>query len=215
MTADDLKELGAPTRRATGPATATASRRRSSASSPAPSGEVRLVARDGKDGEAKVLHEFAGSDGEAVETTLDPLVQRAAEAALDPVSKPAALVAVKPSSGELVAVVNTPFEGYNRALLGRYPPGSTFKVVTAGALLAGGLRPGDPVDCPKEAKVGGRTFGNFEDEVLGRIPFSSAFAHSCNTAFVSRRPSGWTATSWSRPRPASASASTRPPASRP
>jgi cell division protein FtsI/penicillin-binding protein 2 len=57
-------------------------------------------------------------------------------------------------------------------------------VVTAGALLAGGLRPGDPVDCPKEAKVGGRTFGNFEDEVLGQIPFSSAFANSCNTAFV-------------------------------
>ena len=57
-------------------------------------------------------------------------------------------------------------------------------MVTAGALLASGLRPTDPVDCPKEAKVGGRTFGNFEDEVLGRIPFSSAFAHSCNTAFV-------------------------------
>ncbi|HWC40806.1 MAG TPA: penicillin-binding transpeptidase domain-containing protein, partial [Actinomycetota bacterium] len=106
------------------------------------------------------------------------------EAALDPVAKPAAVVAIEPSTGELRAVVSTPVQGYNRALLGRYPPGSTFKVVTAGALLAGGLRPGDPVDCPKEAKVGGRTFGNFEDEVLGRIPFSSAFANSCNTAFV-------------------------------
>jgi cell division protein FtsI/penicillin-binding protein 2 len=91
---------------------------------------------------------------------------------------------VRPSTGALVAVVNTPVSGYNRALLGRYPPGSTFKVVTAAALLAGGLRPADPVDCPKEAKVGGRTFGNFEDEVLGRIPFSGAFANSCNTAFV-------------------------------
>jgi cell division protein FtsI/penicillin-binding protein 2 len=147
-----------------------------------PSGEVRLVGKDGQT--AKVLHRFSGKDGEAVRTTIDPRAQEAAEAALDPVAKPAAVVAIEPSTGELRAVVSTPVQGYNRALLGRYPPGSTFKVVTAGALLAGGLRPGDPVDCPKEAKVGGRTFGNFEDEVLGRIPFSSAFANSCNTAFV-------------------------------
>jgi cell division protein FtsI/penicillin-binding protein 2 len=183
VTADDLKELGAPYQTGDqvghGNGLEAAFERRLAGT---PSGEVRLV---GKDGEAvKLLHHFAGKDGQPVETTLEPLAQRAAENALDPVGKPAALVAVRPSTGELVAVVNTPVNGYNRALLGRYPPGSTFKVVTAEALLAGGLRPGDQVDCPKQAKVGGRTFGNFEDEVLGRIPFSSAFAHSCNTAFV-------------------------------
>jgi cell division protein FtsI/penicillin-binding protein 2 len=32
--------------------------------------------------------------------------------------------------------------------------------------------------------VGGRTFENFEGEVLGAIPFTKAFADSCNTAFV-------------------------------
>jgi cell division protein FtsI/penicillin-binding protein 2 len=186
VTADDLKELGAPYQ--TGDVTGhgngleAAFERRLAGT---PSGEVRLVGTRGEDGEAaKVLHRFAGEDGQPVETTLDPRVQEAAEAALDPLTKPAALVAVRPSTGELLAVVNSPVDGYNRALLGRYPPGSTFKVVTAGALLASGLRPTDPVDCPKEARVGGRTFGNFEDEVLGRIPFSSAFAHSCNTAFV-------------------------------
>jgi cell division protein FtsI/penicillin-binding protein 2 len=186
VTADDLKELGAPYQ--TGDVTGhgnglEAAFERQLAGTP--SGEVRLVGGGGEDGEAaKVLHRFAGKDGQPVETTLDPRVQEAAEAALDPLTKPAALVALRPSTGELLAVVNSPVDGYNRALLGRYPPGSTFKVVTAGALLASGLRPTDPVDCPKEAKVGGRTFGNFEDEVLGRIPFSSAFAHSCNTAFV-------------------------------
>jgi cell division protein FtsI/penicillin-binding protein 2 len=183
VTADDLKELG-PTYQ-TGDQTGhgngleEAFERRLAGT---PSGEVRLVGKDGQT--VKILHSFAGKDGEAVKTTLDPRVQEAGEAALAPLAKPAALVAVRPSTGSLVAVVNTPAEGYNRALLGRYPPGSTFKVVTAAALLAGGLRPGDPVDCPKEAKVGGRTFGNFEDEVLGRIPFSAAFANSCNTAFV-------------------------------
>jgi cell division protein FtsI/penicillin-binding protein 2 len=183
VTADDLKRLGAPYQTGDvaghGNGLEAAFERRLAGT---PSGEVSLA---GKDGQAvKVLYRFAGKDGQAVQTTLDPRVQEAAEAALEPVAKPAALVAMQPSTGELLAVVNTPFDGYNRALLGRYPPGSTFKVVTAAALLAGGLRPGDPVDCPKEAKVGGRTFGNFEDEVLGRIPFSSAFANSCNTAFV-------------------------------
>ena len=183
VTADDLKKLGAPYQ--TGDLTGhgngleAAFERRLAGT---PSGEVRLAGKDGKS--VKVLYRFAGKDGKAVKTTLDPRVQEAAEAALDPVAKAAALVAVEPSTGELKAVVNSPFEGYNRALLGRYPPGSTFKVVTAAALLAGGLRPGDPVDCPKETKVSGRTFGNFEDEVLGQIPFSSAFANSCNTAFV-------------------------------
>ena len=183
VTADDLKRLGAPYQ--TGDVTGhgnglEAAFERQLAGSP--SGEVRLVDKDGA--EAKVLHRFAGEDGRPLQTTLDPQLQRAGELALAPVGKPAALVAVKPSSGELLAVVNLPFNGYNRALLGRYPPGSTFKVITAGALLSSGLRPADPVDCPKEVSIGGRRFGNFEDEVLGRIPFSSAFAHSCNTAFV-------------------------------
>ncbi|MEV0198639.1 hypothetical protein, partial [Nonomuraea sp. NPDC050691] len=37
----------------------------------------------------------------------------------------------------------------NRALLGKYPPGSTFKVVTASALVADGAKPDAPRDPPR------------------------------------------------------------------
>ena len=136
VTADDLTELGAPYQ--TGDETGhgnglEAAFERQLAGTP--SGEVRLAGGDGE--AAKVLHRFPGEDGQALETTLDPRVQEAAEAALDSLAKPAALVAMQPSTGELLAVVNSPFHGYNRALLGRYPPGSTFKVVTAGGPAGG------------------------------------------------------------------------------
>jgi cell division protein FtsI/penicillin-binding protein 2 len=72
----------------------------------------------------------------------------------------------------------------NRAMVGRYPPGSTLKVATTLALLKGGLKPSTAVNCPPTATVGGRTFRNFEHERLGRVPFSTDFKNSCNTAFV-------------------------------
>ena len=150
-----------------------------------PGGDVRLVGAGGAT--ATVLQRFPATPGEALRTTLDPKEQQAGERALAAGAhgKPAALVALRPSTGELLAVVNTPpYDGFDRALLGRYPPGSTFKVVTAAALLASGLGPDDQVACPKQVKVGGRTFGNFEHEQLGSIPFRTAFAKSCNTAFV-------------------------------
>src|SRR4030095_16720878 len=166
VTADDLKQLGAPYQTGDlvghGNGLEAGFQRRLAGT---PSGEVRLVGKDGKT--AKVVHRFDGNDGEAVETTIDPRAQEAAEVALDPAAKRRGLLAIQPPRGELGAVVLTPVTGYNRPLRGRYPPGSTFKVVTAGALLAGGLRPGDPVDCPKEAKVGGRTFGTSDGDVLG------------------------------------------------
>jgi cell division protein FtsI/penicillin-binding protein 2 len=154
-----------------------------------PTGAVVLVdaqqAANGTPSPPAVLHRYPGRPGTPLRTALDPRVQRAAEQALTGVAKPAALVAVQPSTGELRAVANWPPGGsFNRALLGRYPPGSTFKVVTAEALLEAGLKPSDQVGCPPTAVVGGRSFRNFEGEQLGAIPFSAAFAHSCNTAFV-------------------------------
>lgn len=145
------------------------------------SGDVLLV-----DGE-KVLQTLAHIDGRApvtVRTSIDPRVQAAGEAVLGPLLQPAALVAMRPSTGELLAAVSNPPGGFNRALNGRYPPGSTFKVVTSMALLKSGVAPDSMTTCPAEAVINGRHFKNAEDEQLGDITFRTAFVHSCNTAFV-------------------------------
>ncbi|WP_327087328.1 penicillin-binding transpeptidase domain-containing protein [Nonomuraea sp. NBC_01738] len=115
-------------------------------------------------------------------TTIDLKVHRAAAAALDAAKKPASLVALRPSTGEILAVVNKP-GGFNRALLGKYPPGSTFKVVTASALVAGGKGPDETVECPAEQNIGGFPFHNAGFHDYGTLSFRDAFAHSCNTTF--------------------------------
>ncbi len=122
--------------------------------------------------------------GEPVVTTIDPVVQQAADDVLADVDLPSALVVVRPSTGEVLAVANGPAQGTNLALEGTYPPGSSFKVISAYAALEGGLGVDDPVACPATATVDGREFSNAEDEVLGTVPFRTAFALSCNTAFV-------------------------------
>jgi cell division protein FtsI/penicillin-binding protein 2 len=70
-------------------------------------------------------------------------------------------------------------------MAGQYPPGSTFKVITTTALLGTGLDPDETVDCPPAIEAGGREFVNFEGSAAGAVPFSTDFAQSCNTAFVS------------------------------
>jgi cell division protein FtsI/penicillin-binding protein 2 len=124
--------------------------------------------------------------GSSVRLTLDRTVQDAADAALRGADKPAGLVAIEPSSGNVLAVANggPNAAGYDRALLGRYPPGSTFKIVSTLGLLTGGLKTNSTVPCPASITVGGRTFRNAEGEVLGRVPFRTDFADSCNTAFI-------------------------------
>jgi hypothetical protein len=71
------------------------------------------------------------------------------------------------------------------ALTGRFPPGSTFKIVTA---LAGveqsGLSADTPVACPGQTVIGGRPVPNADGFDLGTVPLSRAFARSCNTTFA-------------------------------
>ena len=131
------------------------------------------------------LFEQKATPGRPVRTTLDPQVQRAAETALGPVKEKSALVAMHVPTGKVLAVANGPHaSGYNRALRGHYPPGSTFKVASTLALLRAGVSPDETVRCPKFAHVGGRAFHNYNHFELGAVPFRIDFAKSCNTAFI-------------------------------
>jgi cell division protein FtsI/penicillin-binding protein 2 len=146
----------------------------------------RVVIRASAGTPIATLLERKGRRGRALETTLDTGVQLAAEAALGQGGDEAALVALAPSSGDILAVANRPVDSsFNRGLEGRYPPGSTFKVVTTAALLRAGLAVDETVDCPATLSVGGKLFRNFEGGAAGAVPFSQDFAQSCNTAFVS------------------------------
>jgi hypothetical protein len=131
------------------------------------------------------LHTIRGRTGGTVRTSLDPRVQAAAATAITRQRKPASLVAIRPSTGQILAVANQP-GGFSRALLGHYPPGSTFKVITTAALLADGLSPQARVQCAKTVNIGGREVRNFEHEEFGEIDFRTAFAHSCNTVFATQ-----------------------------
>jgi cell division protein FtsI/penicillin-binding protein 2 len=145
----------------------------------------RIVMRDATGRAFETLFERDGRPGRGVRTTLDRRVQIAAERALGGRSGETALVAMKASSGDLLAVANRPTESsFNRAMEGRYPPGSTFKVVTTAALLRTGLRTSQTVPCPATVTVLGRSFRNFEGSAAGAVPFRQDFAESCNTAFI-------------------------------
>ncbi|WP_250292442.1 penicillin-binding transpeptidase domain-containing protein, partial [Frankia sp. CiP1_Cm_nod1] len=144
-----------------------------------------VVVRNERNETVSTLRSYPMTDGKDVQTTLDLKVQRAGEAAMAAASKPTgALVAVDVRTGGVLALVNHPLNGYGRAINGHYPPGSTFKIVTATAALIAGKDANTPLDCTQTVAVGGRTFNNAEAEQFGVIPLREAFARSCNTAFI-------------------------------
>jgi len=128
---------------------------------------------------------FPGSPGKAVKTSIEVATQTAAERALAYEAKPAALVAVDTRTGAILAAANTPdATSFDRALVGHYPPGSTFKLVTTYALLGAGVTPSQVIPCPAKVTVDGKVFANFEGESGGSPTFAEDFAKSCNTAFI-------------------------------
>lgn len=123
--------------------------------------------------------------GTPVRLTLDRAVQTAADDALRSVTQSAAIVALQPSTGRILAVADSASTPGDIALAGQYPPGSTYKIITAEAALAGGgLSANTPEPCPGTKTVDGRVFVNDDRFDLGTVTLRTAFAMSCNTTFM-------------------------------
>lgn len=124
----------------------------------------------------------------AVRVSLDHKIQAAAQEAVDlRQDKKTMLVAIRPSTGEILAVAQTreADKDGDPALMGMYPPGSTFKIITAAAgMTHQGVTPGSTVPCPGTMEVGPRIVTNYNSFSRGNTSLDDAFAQSCNTTFA-------------------------------
>ncbi|WP_257158956.1 penicillin-binding transpeptidase domain-containing protein [Corynebacterium cystitidis] len=152
--------------------------------------------------------------GDSIELTIDPQTQATAYEALANNGYEGAAVAIRPSTGEVVAMASTPSYNPNeitnsetadaawkavnnnpgRPLLNhatqeQLPPGSIFKIITTAAGLEAGYTPDSQLTGDASITLPGTTteLTNYAGQACaggGQVSLETAFALSCNTAFV-------------------------------
>ena len=153
----------------------------------------------------QMKNEFLGkkNQGDTVISSLSADLQTTAYNSLG--DRRGAVVVLEPSTGRILAMVSKPdFDPntiaqnwdslvndennsslLNRATNGAYPPGSTFKVVTAlDYFRQKGSLEGYSYLCQGSITVDDHTIQCYNGAVHGQEDFYSAFAHSCNCAFA-------------------------------
>ena len=147
----------------------------------------RIVTVNQYGADVGILHEVPGVPAASVSLTLDRAVQNAAQGAVNTTGKKAMIVVIRPSTGEILAIaqnIAADAEG-PLATSGLFPPGSTFKIVTAGAAIERDMaRPSTLLGCPGNIEIGDRSIPNYGGFDLGVVPMARAFASSCNTTFA-------------------------------
>ncbi|MFC7447202.1 penicillin-binding transpeptidase domain-containing protein [Rhodococcus daqingensis] len=134
-----------------------------------------------------VLTETKPQPAPSFSVSLDRPIQVAAQNAVNARVEQAMMVVLQPSTGAILAVAQNKAADKDGpvATTGLYPPGSTFKIITAGAAIDNGLaQPGTPVGCPGRIVIGERSVPNYNEFALGTVSMSTAFARSCNTTFA-------------------------------
>jgi penicillin-binding protein 2 len=166
----------------------------------------RVIEVDALGRQLRILHEEPPEKGSDLYLSMDINLQKAAEEAFG--ERAGALVALKPTTGEVLGLVSKPsfdpnlfsrgisyqdwltlvnHEGnpmLNRALQSQYPPGSTFKIITAAAALEeGAITPATRVTCTGGIKLGRWTFGCWKHGGHGTLSLHRALVESCDVYF--------------------------------
>ncbi|MCL5022254.1 MAG: penicillin-binding protein 2 [Nitrospirae bacterium] len=166
----------------------------------------RIIEVDALGRELRLLSEKSPVRGEDLRLAMDIRVQKEAEDAFG--EKTGAAVALKPDTGEVLAFVSKPSFDPNlfargieydqwkelnenrrlplldRALQSQYPPGSTFKIVTAiAALEEGAVDTGTKVACNGGISYGRWHFGCWRKTGHGILSLHRALVESCDVYF--------------------------------
>jgi penicillin-binding protein 2 len=158
--------------------------------------------------EIRTLEEVPPVQGRRVQLTINYAMQKAAEDAFRAYGYWGSAVVLEPTTGDVLTLTSLPaFDPndfatgidrqtwqqlntdklrplQNRAIQGRYQPGSTFKIVVAtGALEEGLITPERQIYCPGGGTFYGRFFKCHEERGHGFIDLRHAIEKSCNTYF--------------------------------
>lgn len=133
--------------------------------------------------------------GDDLKLTIDFDVQVAAEAELE--GQTGAIVVIDPQTGRVIAMASAPTYDlagdvdeasqsyFNRATLGSYSPGSTFKLVTLASALEHGTADADSsYEAPSSLDFEGKPVTNFRNQGFGTINLAQATNYSANTVFA-------------------------------
>jgi penicillin-binding protein 2 len=172
----------------------------------------RLVEVDASGRVLNVIKNIDPEPGDNVYLTLDARLQEVAQTALG--DQVGAAVALDPNTGEVLvlasaptfnqsdfvqgispekwrALVDNPFHPLeNRAISGQYPPGSTFKIVSAAAALEEEVvTPQSIIYCPGHYPFGNRVFHCWKKGGHGGVDLHRSLKESCDVYYydVGRR----------------------------
>jgi len=136
--------------------------------------------------------------GDDVHTTLDPKAQQVAVQQL--AGQAGSVVALDPRTGAVKVMYSNPSYDnnaavstcvapscslLNRATQGRYPPGSTFKVVTATAAIdSGAYTPSSTVNGNSPVTISGFPLSNDYNQSWGNVDLTTALTNSINTVWA-------------------------------